>query len=336
MKRKHLQWSYIFGDILLAVVAVFMAMLLRTEGEFSMLTQASIRLYAVCAPITLVAASFALDSYSGIWAYMGFSDVFRQLSSACISGLILLIMRLLGIVGSGTVPVIYAVFVFCFTVGIRIIPRLRHWFSASRHSKDGINKRAVIVGAGDTGAMLIKRLLESHDDSIYPVAAIDVDEAKHGMRIAGIPVVGGDDKLADTIRKYSAAQVVLAIPSVQSERVSEIYDICKTLRIRLRIFKNAVDFQGFMAGDKHALRDVSIEDLLFRQSVKTDMEPVVNYLRGKTIMVTGGAGSIGSELCRQALTHGCKKLIIFDIHENGLFAINEEFKLRFDQNQVGS
>lgn len=334
MRRKQWQWAYIVGDILLAVVAMFMAMFLRLEGQVSIMATMDMAFYLIGAPVTLVAASCALGAYNGIWAYMGFSDVFRQLFSAAISGIIFLVVRFTGLHEIWiSIVAIYAILVFCATVGIRIIPRLRHWFSASRHSRDGINKRAVVVGAGDTGAMLIKRLLESHDDSIYPVAAIDADETKHGMRIAGIPVVGGDEKLADTIRKFSAAQVVIAIPSVNSDRVSDVYNICKTLGVRLRIFKNAVDFQGFMSGDKHALRDVSIEDLLFRQSVKTDMEPVVNYLRGKTIMVTGGAGSIGSELCRQALTHGCKKLIIFDIHENGLFELNEEFKLRFDQNR---
>ena len=234
---------------------------------------------------------------------------------------------------SGSVAVIYGTLVFILTVGIRIIPRFRHWLVSSRHSKTGKNTRAVILGAGDTGAMLIKRLLESLDESIYPVAACDLDPSKHGMRIAGIPVVGGDDKLPIAIRKYSAQQVVIAIPSVTPERVSEIYEICKTLGVRLRIFKNAVDFQGFIAGDRQALRDVSIEDLLFRDSVKTNMEPVIKSLRGKTIMVTGGAGSIGSELCRQVLLNGCKKLIIFDINENGLFEINEEFKNRFDNSR---
>lgn len=330
MKRKHVQLTYILGDVALGVISMLLAIVLRTEGVFSLLGPYDLPLYLITAPVTLVAASFALGTYNGIWLYMGFSDVFRQFFSAGISGLVVVILRLSNLVESGTVAVIYVVLAFCATVGIRIIPRFQHWLSASRHSKDGLHKRAVIVGAGDTGAMLIKRLLESRDDSIYPVAAIDADETKHGMRIAGIPVVGGDDRLQSAVRKYSAAQVVIAIPSVQSERVSEIYEICKTLGVRLRIFKNAVDFQGFMSGDRQALRDVSIEDLLFRQSVKTDMEPVVNYLRGKTIMVTGGAGSIGSELCRQALTHGCKKLIIFDIHENGLFELNEEFKVRFD------
>ncbi len=331
MKRHHLQWSYMLGDLILAIVAMFLAMFLRLEGNLFIIDTADMIFYGVCAPVTLVAASFALGTYSGIWAYMGFSDVFRQFFSAGISGAVFLIIKFTGLAEVwASIVAIYAILVFCFTVGIRIIPRFKHWLAASRHSKDGVNKRAVIVGAGDSGSMLIKRLLESPDDSIYPVAACDTDESKHGMRIAGIPVVGGDDKLPLAIRKYSAAQVVIAIPSVQSDRVSEIYEMCKTLGVRLRIFKNTVDFQGFMTGDRQVLRDVSIEDLLFRQSVKTDMEPVINYLRGKTIMVTGGAGSIGSELCRQALMHGCKKLIIFDIHENGLFEINEEFKARFD------
>lgn len=331
MKEKRLQWEYLLGDLIIGILAMFCAVLLRLEGQlfgFGVDIHALL-LYLTVAPLTLAAASFALGTYNSIWAYMGFSDVFRQFFSSAISALCLLLLRAVGLLPSGTIPLIYLFLVFCATTGLRIIPRFRHWMATTRHSSDKAHSRAVIVGAGSTGAMLIKRLCENPGDGTYPVAACDADTSKHGMRIAGVPIVGDIDRLAAAVRKYNATDVIIAIPSIRSEEVREIYDICKTLNVRLRIFKDAVNFESFM-NNGHGIRDVSIEDLLFRKNVSTDMSDVIRFINGKTILVTGGAGSIGSELCRQSLLHGCKKLIIFDIHENGLFEINEEFKQRFD------
>ena len=331
MKNKRFQWGYLIGDLLLAVLAVLVAVLVKLDGHLVLdgFKTGDLILYLTAAPVTLVLASIALRTYNGIWAYMGFSDVFRQFGSAAISGACLLLLWAVGLLHSGWIVIFYALFVFCLTVGIRIIPRFKHWVASSRHFNNGLTRRTLIFGAGGTGAMLIKRLLENPQESFYPVAVCDGDKSKHGMRIAGIPIVGGLDRMAGAVRKYNISEVIIAIPSIRSEQVSEIYEVCKTLGVRLRIFKDAVNFQNFV-NDKPAIRDVSIEDLLFRKSVHTDMQDVIDFISGKTIMVTGGAGSIGSELCRQALLHGCKKLIIFDIHENGLFEINEEFKQRFD------
>lgn len=120
-----------------------------------------------------------------------------------------------------TVVVIYFGLVFVLTTGVRIIPRFRHWLRAQRTSGDRSVKRAVIIGAGTTGAMLIKRLLESADEGIYPVAALDSDPDKHGMRIAGVKVLGDVDRLDSAVRKYSATDVILAIPSIDSMDVAQ-------------------------------------------------------------------------------------------------------------------
>lgn len=326
MSTKRIQWLYMVGDILLSMLAVFTAVLLRFEGRHI----DDIAIYLIVAPVSVVVASFALGTYSSIWAYMGFSDVFRQFASSLLSACVFFFIKYTGLYPIwATVVVIYFGLVFVLTTGVRIIPRFRHWLRAQRTSGDRSVKRAVIIGAGTTGAMLIKRLLESADEGIYPVAALDSDPDKHGMRIAGVKVLGDVDRLDSAVRKYSATDVILAIPSIDSMDVASIYEVCKQVGVRLRIYQSAIDAKGYLSGGRHALRDVSIQDLLFRKCVEPDMREVVKFIQDKTVLVTGGAGSIGSELCRQVLMQGCKKLIVLDFHENGLFEINEELKQRF-------
>ena len=144
---------------------------------------------------------------------------------------------------------------------------------------------------------------------------------------------GTINDVAHLAQEKHADELIIAIPSATEEQRSEIFQKCLEAHLPVRLFQSMIDMENYLAGDRKALKEVSIEDLLFRDSVKTDMTPVYAFLKGKTVLVTGGAGSIGSEICRQVLEHGCEKLIIFDIHENGMFALNEELKQRFDRSR---
>ena len=188
---------------------------------------------------------------------------------------------------------------------------------------------AVVVGAGNAGSVVIRRLQDSPMEGFYPVALVDDDPNKIGRRISGIPVAGPIENIAKVCEKYGAQQIVIAIPTATEEQLNHIHHLCAKTKLPVKLFQNVNDIEEYFRGNRKALRDISIEDLLFRDTVKPNMTPVYEFLKGKCVLVTGGVGSIGSEICRQVLKHGCSHLVIFDIHENGLFAINEELKEQY-------
>jgi len=335
MKQISRRLFYIFGDALLCVLTMYASIWLRFEGHIEQRYIDNMWFYMLAAVITMLSTGAVVGSYSGMWEYWGLSDTLRQIICAGVSGFVFLVIKYSGLADyinpgmriSGSITVIYCFLILIMTVVLRTIPRFRQWMLSERSARK--NSRAIIIGAGTTGAMLVKRMQESGDSTIYPVAMVDNDLDKRNLRLAGVTVGGGVEDIPELVKKYKASEAILALPNISAGDLSEIYRKCSDAGLRLRIFRDSVDAESVMAGSKFALRDVSIEDLLFRDTIKPDMSDVFAMLKGKTVLVTGGAGSIGSEICRQVLENGCGKLIIFDIHENGLFEINEELKEKY-------
>lgn len=339
MNQKLKRLIYIIGDALLCMLAIYAATWLRFDGMIAPNYIENMWFYMAVAVVTMCGAGAVVGSYSGMWEYWGLSDTLRQVICTGFSGFVFLVIKYSGLTCfidpemriSGSITVIYCCLVLVLTVMLRTLPRFRQWMSAEGAAKK--NSRAIIIGAGNTGAMLVKRMLEGSESTIYPVAIVDNDANKQSMRLAGVTVSGSVEDIAELARKHKATEAVLALPNISSDDLNYIYRKCNDAGLHLRIFRDSVDAEDVLSGKKPALRDVSIEDLLFRDSVRTDMSDVFAMLRDKTVMVTGGAGSIGSEICRQVLQNGCGKLVIFDIHENGLFEINEELKDKYDQSK---
>lgn len=348
--KKRYPAIYLLGDILAACLSMYLAVWLRFEGHINLSYSTYIFEHMILASLSVVLAGAALGTYKGMWEYFSLADLYRQMWCAGASGAVLILFKyslkysgsLYELVQSilptfyisGSILVIYTLFVFVLTVAIRLVRRTCLAVMHNLPNNKKSTNRTIIIGAGTTGAMFIRRLIETDLESdIEPVVAVDYDESKLGMRISGILVGGHVADIPTLAKKYRATDAVLAIPSIGSIETKEIYDICDSVGVRLRVFRDTVDVESFLSGTKAALKEVSIEDLLFRESVKPDMTKVFELLNGKTVLVTGGAGSIGSEICRQVLEHGCRKLVIFDIHENGLFEINEELKDKFDNSR---
>ncbi|MBE5817353.1 MAG: polysaccharide biosynthesis protein [Clostridiales bacterium] len=335
MRIKKQQLVLVFIDILCVVAAFFAATVLRFEG-FSRVPANELSVMAyhfAIACAAFVIPGIVLGGYNVLWSYMGFSDVLRQLLCSLFSAGVLLVLRYLHILMpiSGSIVCIYLVIVFLMTSLVRALPRIIHWGKAwgSSYARKKV-KRVLVIGAGDTGAMIIKKLSEDTEDKTFPVVAIDDDPSKRMLRIAGVLVAGTTDDIPKVASKYRVSDAIVAIPSLTTEEMKKIYYLCNKAGITLKMFGKSEDMDSFLKGNKDALKNVRIEDLLFRESIKTDMSAVYNLLEGKSVLVTGGAGSIGSEICRQVLAHGCRKLIIFDFNENGLFEINEELKHKHD------
>lgn len=334
MFRKN-QLIYIIGDIFLSGMAIYIAIWLRFEGFIRADYLKNMGFFIITAVVTVVLSGALVGSYSGMWEYWGLSDTLRQFICASISGIIFLFIKYSGLYKffgtelhiSGSITLIYCCIVLVATVALRMLPRFKKWLTAEYASAR--HARAIIIGAGSTGAALVRQMQDSAGD-IYPVAMVDKDARKQNMRVSGVTVLGSDEDIPTIAKKYRATDAIVAVPNINTQDITDIYKKCSEAGLRLRVFREAMDIESYLVGNSNALQDVSIEDLLFRDSIRPDMTGVFNLLEGKTVLVTGGAGSIGSEICRQVLAHGCRRLIIFDIHENGLFAIDEELKEVFD------
>ena len=188
------------------------------------------------------------------------------------------------------------------------------------------SRRILIFGAGEAG-VFFKRKQDNHpEDLLKPVVFIDDNEELIGRRIAGIPVYGNREKMAEAIDKFHVDEVVVAIPTATREVFRYALNVCKEKRCRIQRFGTLDDVDL----NKVVLTDIHYDDLLHRVGVHLNMDVVNAFVKDKTVMVTGGVGSIGSEICRQMLDFGCRKLVIFDFNENGLYHINNELIDKYD------
>lgn len=333
-KLLHQRWFYVVADGILAIVAVYTSAILRFIGLNEPRYWISMPSVAIVAAGMLILGGFLCGTYNSLWRYMGFDEVFRQLGATSVSVLVLFIIKLVGAVAvSGSMVVIYGVLVFVLTTAVRGISRFRRWCDVRWEIRMGKSLPAVVVGAGNAGSVVIRRLLDSPMEGFYPVALVDDDPSKVGRRVCGVPVADSISNIARVCEKYGAKQIVIAIPTATEEQLNRIHSACMTAKLPIKLFQNVNDIEEYFRGNHKALRDISIEDLLFRDTVKPDMTPVYEFLKGMCVLVTGGVGSIGSEICRQVLAHGCRHLVIFDFYENGLFAINEELKEKYPPEQ---
>ncbi|SDM84763.1 polysaccharide biosynthesis protein [Acetanaerobacterium elongatum] len=199
----------------------------------------------------------------------------------------------------------------------------------SLHAKE--LRRVLIYPAGEMGRYLCDKLLSNPAEPRVPVAFIDDNKALHGKRFNGVKVVGGFKSLGLTLRSHSVDEVIIALPGADAELVKRIVTVCRQQRVEVSRFGTIENIDD--SPEKASISDIKLDDLLRRDRVHLNMNAVRRFIEGKTVLVTGGAGSIGSEICRQALTYGAKKLIVFDFDENGLFDIGNELGASFSESR---
>ncbi len=180
-----------------------------------------------------------------------------------------------------------------------------------------------IVGAGNVGAMLADELRRNPKAHYNPYCFIDIDKNKVGSKVNAIPVLMGDENVIENIKSMPIQEVVIALPDAKSSEKTRLYEFYKQTGCKVKIYDYMMSYDGKPKG-RRTLREFSIEDLLFRESLSINSDITRNYYEGKTVLVTGGGGSIGSELCRQIAALRPKKLVIFDIYENNAYEIQQE------------
>lgn len=276
-----------------------------------------------------LATFWILRLYKSIWRFASFSELMRVALSSLITGVFHVVATLLFF---RRMPLTYYIFgtmlQFIAVLGIRFSYRL--FLLVRKKNLDGNATRIMLIGAGAAGQMILRDLNRAPEINGKVVCIIDDNPNKWNRYIDGIPVVGGRDDILKNVEKYKINKIYLAIPSASAEQRRDILDICKETGCEL---KNLPGMFQLALGQVTVsnMRNVSVEDLLGREPIQADMTEVFQFINGKVVMVTGGGGSIGSELCRQIAAHTPKQLIIFDVYENNAYSVQLELKEKYPE-----
>ena len=272
--------------------------------------------------VTLVV--FALFKlYHSLWRYAGINEFLNVMFATGIAG----VLHFLTVFGTyHKLPrsyfLFYTILLFLFTLAIRFSYRVVRLLYRTRTHGAGM-RNTLIIGAGEACNLIISELINSDRLDANICGIIDDDKAKQGTYIHGVKVLGGREKIVEVSKANDINEIIVAIPSAPKREISEILEICQETGAALKILPGMYQFvTGEAAVEK--LRPVQIEDLLGREPVQIDIDTVTEYVRNKVVLVTGGGGSIGSELCRQIAAKHPKILIIFDIYENNAYDIQQE------------
>lgn len=275
--------------------------------------------------------------YTNLWEYVGVDEAIQIFLSVVLSTLAgAVFLWVIDVRLPIRVYFVAAILVFFFVGGVRLMFRIAHQKGRAflRSEKTTERPRTLVVGAGETGSMAIARMA-SRDPLMpgLPVVLTDDDPSKRGSRIHGIKVAGSTDDITDLVDKYDVEQIVVAIPSSTREERKRIYAECTKTECRLRTLPNVRELSLDEIGDV-SLRDVDVADLLGREEIVLNTRAVSSYIAGETILVTGGGGSIGSELCRQLCVVAPKRIVIFDMYENDAYMLKNELSTRYEDVDV--
>ncbi len=280
--------------------------------------------------LVCVAIFFFFRMYKSIWRYASYSELMHTFAGSFTVSLLhtILITAL-----CGRMPASYYLWGAILQFVMLLLPRFLHRVlllekASLAQRKNEAKDKVIIIGAGSAGRMILRDIRNTSELNDTVVCFIDDDRNKWGRTIDGVTVIGGRDDILSAVEKYKADKIYLAIPSAPLEDKKDILNICNETDCEL---KQLPGMYQFMTGNisVRAMRDVSVEDLLGRDPIRADMNEVYEFIAGKTVLVTGGGGSIGSELCRQIAAHDPKQLIIFDVYENNAYAIQLELRDKY-------
>nr|WP_288973848.1 nucleoside-diphosphate sugar epimerase/dehydratase [uncultured Blautia sp.] len=326
-------WLMLY-DIVAVNAAYIVALWVRFDCRYSLIPDVYLRAFLKFAPwytVFSIVVYWVLRLYKSVWRFASFSELFRIGAANILTGL----FQIIGItLFLKRMPISYYLFgimlQFVFTVAVRFSYRfiLLERNRNKQNEEDAVLHRVMLIGAGAAGQIIIRDLNRASEVKAKVCCIIDDNPNKTGRYIEGIPIVGNRDDILLSADKYKIDQILLAIPSASAEEKRDILNICKETGCELKILPGIYQLvNGEVAISK--MKNVAVEDLLGRDPIKVNMEEIFHALQNKAILVTGGGGSIGSELCRQIAAHGPKRLVIFDIYENNAYDIEQELRRKY-------
>ena len=345
--KKIEHWHIVAGymmlyDLVAVNGAYFLSLWLRFDCSVSVIPDDYLQAYLQFIPfysVFCIAVFWALKLYQSMWRFASFNEL-KRITFACA---ITTVFNTVGTIISyllvpdrqfGRMTISYFVFGAIIQFGLVVAIRFSYRFilllryQAYPEEREIPASRVMLIGAGQAGQMILRDLngaKETHD-KVYCI--IDDNKNKWKRYIDGVPIVGGREDILKNVEEYKIEKIYVALPSASAIDRREILDICKESGCELKNLPGMYQ----LVNDEisvNAMTDVSVEDLLGREPIKVNLDEIFAYLTGKVIMVTGGGGSIGSELCRQIAAHKPKQLIIFDVYENNAYEIEQELKRNY-------
>lgn len=316
-------------DAAIINAALALAVILRFSETGGMLQH--LRTGAELAPwvtIAFIAAFYAFKMYNRIWAYASMGELLAVIQAVTLGSLGTIAVTFFT---NTQLPRSIAVIHWAFAILLMGGSRLSWRYIVERKKNNGHKPagRALIIGAGDGGAM-VARELRGNKSSYLPVGFIDDDPMKRNATVLGLPVLGTREQIPEVVELYRIDLVVIAMPSVEASVIRETVDICRGTKAELKILPGMYQIIDGKVSVSN-LRPVQLEDLLRREPVRVDLMEIAGYLGGKTVLVTGAGGSIGSELCRQVAAVGPRKLVFLGHGENSIHNIWLELKDKFPE-----
>ncbi|MCM1044002.1 MAG: polysaccharide biosynthesis protein [Candidatus Gastranaerophilales bacterium] len=324
----------VVADLLSILLSAVLSLYVRYDFKFMdvnrIFWEAILAIYPLNVIITLLLFHI-FRLYNSVWRYASDTELINNgvavfLCAALQPVLCLIMGKRLPM----SFPFAYGLFLLIFTCGVRFSYRILRVLQKRRLGDRESQSNCMIIGAGAAGNSIMKEIESSNYLSMHVACVIDDNPGCHGKYLRGVPIVGGRDSIQDKVEEYAIDEIIIAIPSANQQELRPILEICKETGCRMRILPGMYQIINGDVSVSH-LREVQIEDLLGRETIEVNVDEIIGYVRGKVILVTGGGGSIGSELCRQIAAHNPKQLIILDIYENNVYEIQQELKRDYPQ-----
>lgn len=322
-------------DIVTINLSYFIGLWLRFDLQYSKIPSEYLMAFIKFAPfytVFSIIVFYMMHMYNSLWRFASFNELTSIMMATVVTGtahvvgITLFVRRM---------PIAYYVFGICaqfiFTTGIRFGYRFVNLERAKREKTEKsahVKHHVMVIGAGAAGMTVLRELHNSRELTSRACCVIDDNPNKWNRFIEGTPIVGGRDTILENVEKYDIDTIMLTMPSASAKDKRDILNICKETNCELKSLPGIYQLAN---GEVLLLKmkSVAIEDLLGRDQIKVDMAEIFKQLKGKTILVTGGGGSIGSELCRQIAAHEPKQLIIFDVYENNAYEIEQELRRKY-------
>lgn len=338
MKQKIRSNILVFLDIILVNISLAFAYLLRFDFGYRNIPIEfldNMLHLAILSTVIKILCFLAFKLYSSLWRYASIYEMTSIVGAAFVSNAIVLLYILVVPTKSMRIAPI-SIFIITIFTDIFLVGGIRFSYRIMRRVVKGEmirfkdSKRVLVIGGGDAGAIIIKELKLHPELKSTAIAIIDDDISKVGRKINGVPIVGQRKDIVEAVEKRKIDEVIIALPSVSNKVINEIYMECAKTDCKVKILpavSQLIDESVII----QKIRNVDIEDLLGREPIKLDIDEISSYLEGQVVLVTGGGGSIGSELCRQIVSFNPKRLIILDNYENNAYDIQNELSGKYPE-----
>ena len=328
-------------DAILVNIAYLGAFLLRFDGTIPEEYLVNYPVFALAVTVITISVYYVFGFYKKMWQYASVREMYNILFGVTAASLVVIAAAYIFIYPEAAIkPMPRSIYPIAWLLNVGLTGGNRYLIRSLREYRNGFGKsdqyaipsanakKALIVGAGEAGAMVARELRTHPTLSLTPVGFVDDDIRKQGLDLYNIPVLGTRDDIPRLVSEHGVDEIIIAMPSAPGRIIREIVEICKVTGVVVKTLPGVYDLiDGKVSVSQ--LREVQLEDLLGRDPVQLDLDSIAAYLEGKVVLVTGAGGSIGSELCRQVARFKPKTLVLLDNTENNLFEIEQELKERY-------